>query len=115
VADLTVTDIQLSSSGESAGRRVRQFAIVSLFAGLFSLRATLTKPLGRGFYAACQGWTYQKVTWRRDFTLALYERGCYTPAENAHVVFIIVTVCGTIMTLYGAMILFRHGPPGVSQ
>ena len=99
----------------SEWRRTKQFAVVSLIVGLFSLRAALADPPGRGLYSACQGWQYQKVTWRPDLTLEFFTRGCYAPADNARVIFVVVTACGAIMTLYGAVILFRHGLPGMDQ
>ena len=102
-------------SGQTVGRRTRQFAVVSLFVGLLSLRATLADPFEPGPYTPCQGWQYQKVTWRPDLTLELTARGCPVPADNARVVFVVVTACGAITTLYGAVILFRHGLPGMDQ
>lgn len=89
-------------------RRTKQFAVVSLVLGLSSLRAALADPVRLGLYTPCQGWQYQKITWRSDLTLDFYTKGCHIPADNAYVVFAIVTACGTVMTLYGAWTLLRH-------
>lgn len=97
----------------------QQFAVLSLFVGLFSLRATLFqsfRPYGGRSQTGCQGWTYEKITWQSDFTLEFYERGCSAfVADAAAPVFITVTACGAIMTLYGAVTLFRHGLPNTEE
>lgn len=96
-------------------QQIKQLAVISLAIGLLCLRATLTNPVTLGPYTPCQGWQYQKVTWRPDLTLEFYARGCPIPADNAYAVFTVVTACGLIMTLYGAVILFRHGLPGMNK
>ena len=114
MADLTVTDIQLSSSGESAGRRVRQFAVVSLILGAFCLRASLSSPPSKYVIYQCSRNKLISVVWTPQLTLNY--TGCgYTSTIDAFEVFYTMTACGTVMTLYGAVILFRHGLPGMNQ
>ena len=90
----------------------RKLAIVALTTGLFSLRAALTHPPGPVLHAGCQGWYYDRVTWRPDLTLDFYEKRCYGHADSAVIVFSLVTVCGVILTVYGTVTVFRHGVDG---
>jgi hypothetical protein len=93
-----------------ASRRIRQFAIVSLIIGAFSLRASLSSPPSRYVIFQCSRNKLISVVWTPQLTLNY--TGCgYTSIMGPFEVFYMMTACGAVMTLYGAVILFRHGLP----
>jgi hypothetical protein len=81
----------------------RRFALLSLAVGLFSLRASLTnRPNGQ--LGSCPEVIKTGVTWNPDLTLDFYK--CSTAYDdNAGTIFLTVTVCGVVLTLYGGFVL----------
>ncbi|MEZ3142573.1 hypothetical protein [Halobaculum sp. MBLA0143] len=95
-------------------RRIKQFAVVSLIVGVFALRAALSNPPAGVLHGGCLSES-EPVTWTRGLTLDFYQQCSMTYAEHAVVIYQTMVVCGAIMTLYGAVILFRHGLPGMNR
>ncbi|MEZ3142570.1 hypothetical protein [Halobaculum sp. MBLA0143] len=98
-------------------RRIKQFAVVSLIVGLFSLRAALLGPPYAVFSIRyCTETTGSlTVVWTADLTFD-YAGGCGALfARHLYAVKYVTTTCGAIMTLYGAVMLFRHGLPGMNR
>lgn len=91
-------------------RRIRQFAVVSLFAGLFTLRASLSSSPGGIGLSPCPGEQLTAVVWTANLTLNY--TGCGVMfTTNISEVFYTMSVCGTVMTLYGFSVLIRYGLP----
>ena len=92
----------------------QKLAVVSLFVGGFTLRASLSSPPSKYVISQCSKRQIIAVVWTARLTLDY--TGCgFTSLMDAFEVFYLMTACGAIMTLYGAVILFRHGLPGMNR
>jgi hypothetical protein len=79
--------------------RIEKRSAITLFVGLFVLRAALTKPPIGTTLAKCAGGP-PPVTWTPSLTLDFHGPCGY--AENAGIIFILTVICGIILVLYGS-------------
>jgi hypothetical protein len=84
----------------------RRLALLSLAVGLFSLRATLTNPPSGQLQSGCPS-PDNPVTWNPDLTLDFYQDCGLVYAEHAGYIFLLLTGCGAVLTLYGTVVLIR--------
>lgn len=89
----------------------RKLGVLSLFVGVFALRAALLRPsYARHSIRYCTETTGSlTVVWTANLTFD-YTGGCGALfAMHLDMVKYTTTVCGVILTAYGAVTLFRHG------